>query len=414
MDQKELLTQLQTKMNQMGELPEGFKSVVDMFNAAQKKADEINALLGERKDGDEKTIEQKFADFSEAHTKLQEEVKSLKEAKKNEFLSLKEAFEVLVDSKEFKEAKEAKSFDGNGKSFELKVDTTAMTGAVTRTQIKPGVSFEKEAINAILPLFRTVPMGIGKDRALWMEGAYTSNCGYVGEGTAIGTADTGTAEEKTRELAKISAKLKLTAEMFEDLPSLAAQFEFKLRENTWKFLNKELLGGVGNDTNAKKKIYGLITQGCTAFAAPAKLATAIPFPTIDDLVAVANAQAGEYDPNVVVMSKIDAVKYGRVKDTTGQYVIREVNGMKMLGGLRVVETSNITDNTMMLLDTATLQLHMKRNLEFKISQEATDFTSDQYTAVTFLRCQSVIENLDKKGNIYISDIDAALLAIKKA
>ena len=55
----------------------------------------------------------------------------------------------------------------------------------------------------------------GKNRASWLEGSYTSNVGYVDELTAISTADAGSMTEKTREMAKIAAKMPYSSEMVE-------------------------------------------------------------------------------------------------------------------------------------------------------------------------------------------------------
>lgn len=298
-----------------------------------------------------------------------------------------------------------------GKSFEMKVDTTAFVGDVTRSQVKPGANYPREQMLTITPLFSIIPMEQDKSRMLWVEGSYTSNVGYVGEGAAQATPDTGAEEEKSREVAKISAKIPFTAEMFEDRSAFASRLQNKLMFNSEKFVNTELVTGDGNDATQKKHIYGLITQGSTAYATPTELIGAYPKATIDDLAIAINVQADVYTPNFVIMNKLTVAKYSRVRDTTGQLIIRMVNGEKVLGGMAIIESYAMADNEMLALDSATLELWLKRGMEFKIGQENADLSTDKFTAVVFWRGQALVETPDKAGNIYVADIDTALIAL---
>jgi len=351
-----------------------------------------------------------FKAMNDVVNKLNVEIKALKKNEAETKTFVQEIDRILKDP-ETKAAFDKGGMKGlEGKSFEMKVDTTAFVGDVTRTQSKPGANYAREQRLTVTPLFSVVPMDQDKSRMLWVEGAYTSNVGYVGEGAAIGTDDTGAEEEKTRELAKISAKIKFTAEMFEDRSAFAARLQNKLMFNSEKFINTNLISGDGNDATQKKHIYGLITQGSTAFAA-GDLANAYKDANIDDLAAAINVQADEYTPNYVLMNKLTVAKYSRHKDTTGQYVIREVNGQKMLGGMMIVESYAMANDTMLAVDDSTLELWLKRGMEFKIGQEASDLSTDNYTAVVFWRGQALVEGPDKAGNIYVADIDAALIAL---
>lgn len=373
------------------------KSITDGIAALEKKFED----MPETKDLEE------IKSLNDAINDLNKEVKAMKTANEETKTFAQEIKRILGDP-ETKTAFESGKMKGlEGKSFEMKVDTTAFVGDVTRTQAKPGANYPREQKLTVTPLFSVVPMEQDKSRMLWVEGAYTSNVGYVGEGAAIGTEDTGTEEEKTREVAKISAKIKFTAEMFEDRSAFAARLQNKLLFNSEKFVNTNLISGDGNDATQKKHIYGLITQGSTAFAVGA-LANAYPKANIDDLATAINVQADEYTPNYVLMNKLTVAKYSREKDTLGQYVIREVNGQKMLGGMMIIESYAMADNSMLAVDDSTLELWVKRGMEFKIGQESSDLSTDQYTAVVFWRGQALVETPNKAGNIYVANIADAL------
>lgn len=403
MDLEKKAQQFEADLKKLQDFAEDNKEVKTLVDNLQKKFDNI-------KEFDPKESEE-FKALDKDLNELKKQVKNMEKEEAEEVKTFEEEIKRILGDPQFeKDFKEGKMKGRVGKSYELKVDTTAFTGDRTISQLKPGANYPREEMLTVAPLFTIIPMQQDKSKALWIEGAYTSNVAYVGEGVANPTADTGVEVEKTREIAKVGAKLPLTAEMFEDLSAFAARLQNKLRFNVEKFVNNELISGDGNDATQKKHIYGLITQGSTPFAAGA-LADQFKAANIDDLAAAVKVQAGDYMPNVVVMNRLTITKYSRIKATDGQYVIREVNGEMMYAGMQVVASEAMANNAALFLDTATLFLWVKRNLEFKIGQEGTDLSDDKFTAVVFWRGQSVVEGPDKAANIYVADIDAALVAL---
>lgn len=403
MDLEKKAQQFEADLKKLQDFAEDNKEVKTLVDNLQKKFDNI-------KEFDPKESEE-FKALDKDLNELKKQVKNMEKEEAEEVKTFEEEIKRILGDPQFeKDFKEGKMKGRVGKSYELKVDTTAFTGDRTISQLKPGANYPREEMLTVAPLFKIIPMQQDKSKALWIEGAYTSNVAYVGEGVANPTADTGVEAEKTREIAKVGAKLPLTAEMFEDLSAFAARLQNKLRFNVERFVNNELISGDGNDATQKKHIYGLITQGSTPFAAGA-LANQFKAANIDDLAAAVKVQAGAYMPNVVVMNRLTIVEYSRIKATDGQYVIREVNGQMMYAGMLVVASEAMANNAALFLDTSTLFLWVKRNLEFKIGQEGTDLSDDKFTAVVFWRGQSVVEGPDKAANIYVADIDAALVAL---
>lgn len=403
MDLEKKAQQFEADLKKLQDFAEDNKEIKILVDNLQKKFDNI-------KEFDPKESEE-FKALDKDLNELKKQVKNMEKEEAEEVKTFEEEIKRILGDPQFeKDFKEGKMKGRVGKSYELKVDTTAFTGDRTISQLKPGANYPREEMLTVAPLFKIIPMQQDKSKALWIEGAYTSNVAYVGEGVANPTADTGVEAEKTREIAKVGAKLPLTAEMFEDLSAFAARLQNKLRFNVERFVNNELISGDGNDATQKKHIYGLITQGSTPFAAGA-LANQFKAANIDDLAAAVKVQAGAYMPNVVVMNRLTIVEYSRIKATDGQYVIREVNGQMMYAGMLVVASEAMANNAALFLDTSTLFLWVKRNLEFKIGQEGTDLSDDRFTAVVFWRGQSVVEGPDKAANIYVADIDAALVAL---
>ena len=84
-----------------------------------------------------------------------------------------------------------------------------------------------------------------------------------------------------------------------------------------------------------------------------------------------------------------------------------------MAGMRVIETPAIGTSELFAMESGLAEVYFKRNPIIKIGQEDDDLSKDQYTMVMFLRAQVLVETENKKGLIYVADIDAALASITK-
>lgn len=329
-------------------------------------------------------------------------------------LSLSEAIRQLVLSDDFKSAKADKFKSKN--IFQVKASTSDITGTVNETVQKLQVGFTPDRALAFIPYTNTGFIGQDKNRILWVEGTYTSNVGYVAEGTGQATADTGTATEKSRAMAKISAKLPLTAELLEDADYIASAFKMKLQVKSMLFSDLQVYSGDGSDSPNPSHIYGIVGHATAFSAATAGITNSVFKANIGDLIdgCVLQAEKSEHRGlNIVWMNPSDFFAMKKEKDVNGQYLfVKDVNGQYTINGLNVVRSSAVTANTMTVADSSKIQLWWKRNPEIKFSQmNGTDFIDDAYTAVMFLRCQVVVETYDKTALIHVADITAALATI---
>jgi len=385
----------------------------------------------------QKALELKLTEQADAHkkeletleatrAKMQEQLdafdiemqKSKGKAKDIEFKSLEDGVKDLIKSDEFKLAKK-EGFPKGKNLFQVKAATSDITGTINMTRQNLTVKFDPERELAFLPNLNTGTVGQDKNRVLWVEGGYTSNVGYVGEGTGQATADTGTAVEKTRQMAKISAKLPLTEELMEDAEYIASAFRMKMQEKALIFTDGEFYTGDGSDGGSADHIYGIVGHATEFSAATAGIALAVPVPNIGDLIDGCILQASKSEHrghNVVWMNPTDVFNWKHEKDADGNYIfVKAPNGTLTVNGLRVIESNAVTVNTMTVANTRVIQAWWKRNPEIKFSQmNGTDFVDDKWTAVMFLRTQCIVEGPDKAGLIKVSDIAAALTAITKA
>jgi HK97 family phage major capsid protein len=325
------------------------------------------------------------------------------------------AVKELLGREEFKTA--LKEGFSKKKVFELKVDSSVVTGDVNRTLQNLTLGFAPENQLAFIANMNQMFIGQDKNAVLWMDGAYTSNVGYVSEGTGQATADSGTAVEKTREMSKISAKLPLTAEMLEDFEYIANAFRSKMMEKSSLFTDGEAYDGDGSDGGEPKHIYGIKGHATAFNATTAGVALTVVEPNIGNLVdaMILQAEVANFrSTNVLWMNPKDFYRFRSTKDDNNLPIfIKEINGTFTISGLRVIKSNRVTAGDLLTADTSKLQYWTKRRPEIKFSQmNGTDFVDDAWTAVMFVRSQVVVETFDKLSLIFVDDIDAALTSLE--
>ena len=340
-------------------------------------------------------------------------------------MELKDAIKEVLEKEEVKSIFTSNKAAGM-QTFELKAATSDVTGTIAVTDMKKDINFPRLRALSFLPTLPQGMVGTDKNRIGWIEGTYTSNVGYVGEATAQTTADAMAAVEKTRAMAKASAKIKVTKEMTTDYSYIASKLQNKMLTKGLLFLDKELWSGDGNDSTAANHIYGLKGHATAFSATKSGLALSIQTPTVVDVIESARLQcavidaanltdAGGYTPNVLFINPVTMSKIRLAKGTDGNYLVnRLADGTLTLNGLTIIESNAVEVNELMVMDSSVAEVYFKQNPEIQIGQEATDLTQDQYTIVMFLRAQLVVEGPDKLGLVLVSDIAAAITALTKA
>ena len=339
-------------------------------------------------------------------------------------MSLKDAIKEVMEKAEVKSIFESNKTVGM-QTYELKAATSDVTGTIAATDMKKDINFSRLRALSFLPTLPQGMVGTDKNRIGWIEGTYTSNVGYVGEATAQTTADAMTAVEKTRAMAKASARIKVTKEMTADYSYIASKLQNKMLTKGLLFLDKEIWSGDGNDSTAANHIYGLKGHATAFTAAKSGLALLVDKPTVVDVIEAARLQcavidaanltdAGGYTPNVLFINPVTMSKIRLAKATDGNYLVnRLADGTLTLNGLTIIESNAVAVKELMVMDSSVAEVYFKQNPEIQIGQEATDLTQDQYTIVMFLRAQLVIEGPDKLGLVLVSDIAAAITALTK-
>lgn len=396
---------------------EELKAMLEEFKAGLPKnlsIEEVNKAIDEKVKGLEGIEELKATVETIKNGIVALEGKLEEKSNVKQHKSIAEAIVEVFESKGIKSLADIKAHAGQ--EIEVKADnemtTAAQTGTIMRTQQVSEVAFPRVRPYAFLrqPGIRTGVVGEGKSILLWTPAAYTSNVGYVGEYDVVANGNAATAQEKTRKMAKLGGFQIITSETFSDLPQFALRTQGKLMESLELKLDELILSGDGADGGANtEKIYGLKSSQMTAF--DATVIDKVEKPNISDLVdgAATQAEISLYKTNTVWMHPKKVNKFRRTKDTTGQYVINQlITGELVMGGHRVISNTGIGENEMIVGDISAIQLWFKQGFEMEFERIA---GKDAWKMHVRTRAQVLVEDEDKKGLIYIDNVDTALAAI---
>lgn len=409
-------TELKTKfeaidaeMESVKEMKSKVAELEGKLSAMESKGD--NAEITEVKSNIEK-LNESINEINKKMVKQDVEVKATLED------SLRSVYESAEFKSQLQEVVECKR--QSTKAFEVKTDPSSVilsgiTGDVTRTYPFGGVKGSLFEPNKFLANMNVVTIPQDKNRALWYDGTYYSNVGYMTELTAITTGDGAAVEEKTREIAKVGAKLPFSSEVVNDASYFINWAKNKGVESVLNKIDELIWGGVGADGGAyTKNIYGIKTQGSTAFnASTAGLALAIQDANIADVILAAATQIrisgkGQYMPKMVYMHPTDVTKLRSLKNKQADYINILPDGSLLVHGMVIMETAKVSANELLVATPETLQLHQKAGLETEIERVA---STDSFVLYLRWRGQVVVPTTDILGNVYVSNITTAIAAI---
>jgi HK97 family phage major capsid protein len=171
-------------------------------------------------------------------------------------------------------------------------------------------------------------------------------------------------------------------------------------------VDSEVWNGAGNDTNAKKKIYGLKNQA-TAFEKVGTYANA----NVGDVIldAVAQAKKNGFVANVAIVSFATEAELKGIKDANGNYIYNQLTGM--FGPVRILPSASIGEAEILVADSRCAKVLRRPSIEVEITRDA---DLDGWKVNVRKSAQTKVKTAHKKGLIYVADKAAAITAIAKA
>jgi HK97 family phage prohead protease/HK97 family phage major capsid protein len=374
-------------------------------NEAKAAKDAANALAAELKAAQE-TAEKQTQEINNLDESIKaqqvviEELKaSLKQKKEMTFAdALKSALE---ENKEKIEKLFAEKNAGASVRMDVKMTTANVNAQVYGTQVDTVIGAAPHATRAFLAAFGEEV--VNADKAAWLDGTFTNSADYVDELTAAQDSDA-SANEVIRQFGKIATRLLLSSELNDWMTEIYNWAQTEAVEFINDKVDAEVWNGAGNDTNAKRKIYGLKNQA-TAFS---KLATYTNANVGDVIIdAVAQAKKNGYAANVAIVSFTTEAELKAVKDANGNYIYNQLTGM--FGPVRVLPSATIGEAEILVADSRCARVLRRPSIEVEITRDA---DLDGWKVNVRKSAQTKVKEAHKKGLIYVADKATALAAIK--
>ena len=349
---------------------------------AQKQSDEINNL-------DASIKAQQAVIESMQKSMAEKKAQTFAEAIKAALLENKDKIEKMFEEKR------------GGSSVRMEVKAATATAQAYGTAVDTAVGSAPHVARAFLAAFGEET--VNGDKAAWLDGTFTNNADYVDELVAAADSDA-TANEVIRQFGKIATRLLLSSELNDWMGEIASWAQGEAIEFINDKVDAEVWNGAGNDTNAKKKIYGLKTQA-TAFS---KVAT-YTNPNVGDVIldAVAQAKKNGFVANVAIVSFGTEAELKGIKDTTGNYIYNQLTGM--FGPVRVLPSAAIGEKEILVADTRCARVLRRPSIEVEITRDA---DLDGWKVNVRKSAQTKVKTAHKKGLIYVADKGTAITAIK--
>lgn len=387
--------------NTMDEMKKQLETIEQKAAAAEKKAADLAAQLEEK--NNELKAAQTSIDNLDASVKSQQAAiegmqAQMKDKKQESFV---EAVKSVLEENKDKIEKLFEEKRG-GSSVRMEVKAATATAQAYGTAVDTVVGSAPHAARAFLAAFGEEI--VNGDKAAWLDGTFTNNADYVEELTAAADSNA-SANEVIRQFGKIATRLLLSSELNDWMSEIANWAQGEAMEFINDKVDAEVWNGAGNDTNAKKKIYGLKNQA-TAFAKVGTYEDA----NVADVILDAAAQAKKngFVAKVAIVSFGTEAELKGVKDQNGNYLYNQLTGL--LGGIRIFPSNAVGEKEILVADSRCAKVLRRPSLELEITRDA---DLDCWKVNVRKAAQTKVKAAHKLGLIYVADKAAAVTAISK-
>ena len=387
----------------MDEMKKQLETIEQKAAAAEKMAADLAVELEAKKaelETAKTSIDNLDASVKSQQTAIEAMQAQMKEKKQESFVEAVKA--VLEENKDKIEKLFEEKRGGSSIRMEVKVGTANVNATAYGTAVDTVVGSAPHAARAFLAAFGEEV--VNADKAAWLDGTFTNNADYVEELSAAADSDA-SANEVIRQFGKIATRLLLSSELNDWMGEIASWAQGEALEFINDKVDEEVWKGAGNDTNAKKKIYGLKGQS-TAFAKVGTYTNA----TIADVILDAAAQAKKngFVANVAIVSFATEAELKGVKDQNGNYLYNQITGM--LGGIRIFPSNAVGEKEMLIADSRCARVLRRPSYELEITRDA---DLDGWKVNVRKAAQTKVKAAHKLGLIYVADKTAAVTAISK-
>lgn len=335
-----------------------------------------------------------------AIAKLEGKVEALKEAKSDDAPQAKTLGEAIAMA--FKSAKDRIVEIAEKGAGSVKLDVKAagtMTingnysgGTVGLSSLESGFT----RVQRRMPFMRELVNSAGTTSkyVVWIEQANPDpgEAGMTAEGAPKTQTDFDLVE-RSCDVKKITAFIKVSKEMIADIPFMAGEINGELTELVALKLDQQILSGDGLGNN----MTGILTNA-TAWAA-GSFAGQIESANNSDVLRVGLAQIANanFMANYIILNPEDCAAMQLTKSTSGEYTypmfIEGADGITRVKGVPVVENPGMAAGTFLIGDFTKSNLRMREDMNISVGYVDDDFTNNLMTILCEARaCHFVKTN----------------------
>jgi HK97 family phage major capsid protein len=345
---------------------------------------EITTLVGKNDNSEMKT----------AIAKLEGTIEGMKESKivgEGNFKNIGDAiFKAYSDNID-----KIKSNNGGIVDLDVKVAGTMTIGGnysggvIALTELEQGVTrivrrtpFLRQIVNAGVTLSKYIT---------YIEQANPDGgADMTGEGVLKNQADFDLVERQAV-TQKITAFIKVSKEMIQDLPFMQREINTELMELVALKLDSQILSGDGIGNN----LVGIL-QNAIAFSA-GTFAVSVPFANELDVlrVAIAQIESALFQANYIVMHPTDVAKFDVTKTSTGEYtqpyIYTDLNGVKRYNGIEIITNTGVAVGTFLVGDFTKSNLRIREEMNIQVGFVNDDFTKNLFTVLCEARATHYVK-----------------------
>lgn len=359
----------------------------------------------------------KLKELQEAVATLQGKVDSIKEESKT--ISRKDLATAIYDVIEKKHAKILEISKQKSGSVVLEVKaagTMTITGnysggTVGLSQMEMGVA----RIQRRRTFMRSIVNSAGTSQTKFVTYVEQKNAdpgaaGMTGEGATKTQTDFDLVET-SKQVKKITAFIKISKEMLDDLSFIRGEINGELMELIELKLDEQLLLGDGTGDNLEGVDLNAVAFAAGTFAADVKDAN-----NSDVLrVAIAQVTKNNFFPNYLLLNPEDAAKMEMTKDANGQYTYLAtvtIDGQTRVKGIPVIENPGITAGNFYVGDFTKANLRIREEMSVEAGHVNDDFIKNLLTILAEMRAVSYVKS-NHYGAIVKGNFATAIAAIDK-
>lgn len=384
----------------------------DMDAGIKNLADQITKNNDFAKELIEKTATETKSSVEEVKQKLEEYGIALKEVKNGNGFKVKTLTDILADNKKgIEDAINAKSSHKFTVQKGLVSGSSLTNGTISLRDNEIGRPAIRSTVIVPTLMQMTLPIGYAGKITYIDQVSETRGAAVRLEGDTRGESAIAW-QEYTESMKNLGDWIPVTEESLMDLMFIETEINNLLENNMRLLEDSQAWSGSGVGANIK----GIYTYA-TAFNAGAYTGNKFDNPSLLELISVLQNQImvgkeSKYMANRIYMNPNDLQKLRFAKDNDGAYLnpVWAYNGMSLPG---LVESSIVTQGTMLVGDMNWVRWYNGQGYTIETGRINDDFVKGKVAIRASKRAFNLVRNVDASCLLKVTDIDAALAAIKK-